>query len=94
MINKRLIIIFIIAAMLLSIPFISMQFTSEVDWKIQDFIIMGILLFGTGLIFELVMRKVKTIKNRILICLTILIIFLLVWTELAVGILGTPFAGS
>ena len=80
--------------MLLSIPFISMQFTSEVDWKIQDFIIMGILLFGTGLMFELVMRKVKTIKNRILICFTILIIFLLVWTELAVGILGTPFAGS
>ena len=80
--------------MLLSIPFIAMQFTSEVDWKIQDFIIMGILLFGTGLIFELVMRKVKTIKNRILICFTILIIFLLVWTELAVGILGTPFAGS
>ena len=80
--------------MLLSIPFIAMQFTSEVDWKIQDFIIMGILLFGTGLMFELVMRKVKTIKNRILICFTILIIFLLVWTELAVGILGTPFAGS
>jgi hypothetical protein len=31
---------------------------------------------------------------RILIIGLILILFLLVWAELAVGIFGTPFAGS
>lgn len=94
MANKRLTIILTTAATLLSIPFIAMQLTSEVDWKILDFAIMGVLLFGTGLLCELVLRKVKTIKNRILICGGILILFLLVWAELAVGILGTPLAGS
>ena len=55
---------------------------------------MGILLTGAGLLFEIIMRKVKTIKNRIIICGVILFVFFLVWAELAVGILGTPFAGS
>lgn len=92
--NKRLIIILSVVVILLLIPFIAMQFTNEVDWKIADFTIMGVLLFGTGLLFELVMRNVKSVKNRIVICGVILFALLLVWAELAVGILGTPFAGS
>ena len=82
------------AAILLSIPYIAMQFTTEVDWNITDFAIMGVLLFGTGLLCELVMRTVKSIDNRILICGAVLFVFFLIWAELAVGIFGTPFAGS
>ena len=92
--NKRLILILTTAAILLSIPFIAMQFTTEVDWNITDFAIMGVLLFGTGLLCELVMRTVKSIDNRILICGAVLFVFFLIWAELAVGIFGTPFAGS
>ena len=76
------------------IPFIAMQFTNEVDWSLFDFIIMGVLLYGTGLLCELVMRKVKSIRNRILICAALVFAFLLIWAELAVGIFGSPFAGS
>ena len=82
------------AAILLSIPYIAMQFTTDVDWNITDFAIMGVLLFGTGLLCELVMRTVKSIDNRILICGAVLFVFFLIWAELAVGIFGTPFAGS
>lgn len=92
--NKRLITLLAAAAVLLSIPFIAMQFTNEVDWKPLDFAIMGVLLFGTVSLFELVLRKVKSTNNRIIICGAVLLIFLLVWAELAVGIFGTPFAGS
>ena len=92
--NKRLIIILISIAVLLLIPFLAMQFTPEIDWELTDFIIMGILLLCTGLSIEVVLRKVKSVKNRILICLAIVIVFLLVWAELAVGLIGTPFAGS
>lgn len=94
MINKRLIIILTIAAVLLSVPFFAMQFTNEVNWGIMDFTIMGILLFGTGLVCELIMRQVKSIKNRIILCGAILLVFFLIWAELAVGIFGSPFAGS
>jgi hypothetical protein len=92
--NKRLIIILLTASILLSIPFIAMQLTNEVDWKIFDFTVMGLLLLGTGLLCEFVMRKVKSIKHRIIICGAVLLMTFLVWAELAVGICGTPFAGS
>ncbi len=92
MANKRLLIIMISAATLLSIPFFAMQLTTEINWKLSDFIIMGILLFGTGLLCELVMRRVKSIRNRILICIAILFMFCLFWAELAVGLIGTPFS--
>lgn len=94
MINKRLIIILSSVFVLLLIPLVAMQFTNEVNWGILDFAIMGILLFGTGLVIEFVLRKVKKNTNRILICGTILFALFLIWAELAVGIFGTPFAGS
>ncbi len=92
--NKRLIIILSVAASLLLIPLIAMQFSNEVDWKVLDFTIMGFLLFGTGLLCELVLRKVTSTSNRIILCGLVLFVFLLTWAELAVGIFGTPFAGS
>ena len=52
------------------------------------------LLLGTGLMCELVMRKVSSIKYRVAICGVLLAVFILIWIELAVGIFGTPFAGS
>jgi hypothetical protein len=92
--NTRLIIILASVSVILLIPFIAMQFTDEVNWSISDFAIMGVLLYGTGLLCELVLRKVKSVQNRILICAALVVAFLLVWAELAVGIFGTPFAGS
>ncbi len=92
--NKRLKIILVTIGILLLIPLIAMQFTNEVDWSILDFIIMGCLMLGTGLLCELILRKVKNVRTRIIICAIIILGFLLVWAELAVGIFGTPFAGS
>jgi len=92
--NKRLIGILLSVGLLLLVPLIAMQFTNDVDWKLTDFVIMGTLLLGTGLTCEFVLRKVKKIEYRLLICGAVLVAFLLVWAELAVGIFGTPFAGS
>lgn len=92
--NKRLTGILLAVAMLLLIPFIAMQFTNEVSWTLSDFIVAGVLLFGTGLLCELVMRKVTKIEYRIAICAVLLLALFLIWAELAVGIFGTPLAGS
>ena len=92
--NKRLIVIMLAVALLLSIPLIAMQFTDEVHWTLSDFVVMGVLLLGTGLLCELVIRKVKTIGLRIAICVVVLATLFLIWAELAVGIFGTPFAGN
>ena len=92
--NKRLIGILLTVAVLLLIPFIAMQFTNEVNWSLADFVVMGGLLLGTGLVCELVIRKVNKIEHRIAICGVILVVLFLIWAELSVGIFGTPFAGS
>ncbi len=91
--NKRLIIIVLVVALLLLIPFIAMQFTNEVNWSWFDFIAAAVLLLGTGLLCELVLRKVKKNAYRIIICVALLFILLLIWAELAVGIFGSPVAG-
>lgn len=91
---RNLSIILIVTAGILMIPFIGMQVSSEVNWSSSDFVIMGILLFLTGLAINFALNKFKTLKSRIIACLVILFILFLIWAELAVGILGTPFAGS
>ena len=91
--NRFLIILLIVGALLL-IPFIAMQFSSEVVWTASGFIIMGILLLVTGLGIDLVLRKVSSSKNRLIMGGIILAVFFMIWAELAVGVFGTPFAGS
>ena len=92
--SKRLGGILAVVTLLLSIPFVAMQFTAEVNWSLTDFITMGVLLLGTGLLCELVIRKVTQTKHRIALCGVILLVLILIWLELAVGIFGTPLAGS
>ena len=83
-----------IVGLLLIIPLIAMQLTDEVEWSLFDFIIMGTLLLITGLMGEIIFKRVKNSKHRLILYIIIAMIFFLVWAELAVGIFGTPFAGS
>jgi hypothetical protein len=92
--NKRLTGILLTVTLLLSVPLIAMQFTAEVKWSLLDFIVAAVLLFGTGLLCEFVMRKFKKKGHRIALCAILLAALLLVWVELAVGIFGTPFGGQ
>ncbi|RIV69915.1 hypothetical protein [Flagellimonas aequoris] len=91
---KRPLIILITVAFLLLIPFIAMQFTNEVQWSLMDFVVAGILLSGVGFSVDLAIRKAKTPNKRLLWVSAIIILFLVVWAELAVGVFGTPLAGS
>lgn len=90
-------------AALLLIPFLAMQFqvpvydpgqgVDGVNWSLGDFVIMGILLFVTGLAIEVVLRNVG--RHKALIALAIALVFIVVWVHLAVGIVDSwPLAGS
>lgn len=92
--TQRLTITLGIVLAILSIPLIAMQFTKEVNWDLTDFVIMGTLLLITGLGIEIVTRKIKSFNLRLIITLAILFLLFLIWAELAVGIFGSPFAGS
>ena len=71
-----------------------MQFTSQVNWSMGDFAVAAVIFLVVGLSIEFVLRKVKSMNQRIIIALSILILFTLLWIELAVGIFGTAIAGS
>ena len=92
--NIRLIAIFLTVAALLLVPFIAMKFTDEVKSTPFDFVVAGVLLLGTGLAIEIVLRIVKQFKYRLAMSAAILFALFLVWAELAVGLIGTRFAGS
>ena len=92
--NKRVAGIVLTVTMLLLIPLIAMQFTNAVNWSVVDFAVAGVLLLGSGLLGDLVLRNVKKPRYQIFLYGVILAALLLIWLELAVGIFGTPFAGS
>ncbi len=69
----------------LLVPFIAMQFTTEVKWDEADFIVMGSLLFGIASLFVMATRRAPR-KHRLLIGGMFIAAFLYLWAELAVGV--------
>ena len=79
---------------MLLIPLIGMAISNEINWSLFDFIIMGFLLLTLSIGINFVIKRVKNLKNRFLYIGILVLIFMLIWAELAVGIFGTPFAGN
>jgi hypothetical protein len=77
-----------VAALLLA-PLVAMQFTSEVDWDETDFIAMGFIFGSLGLALEFMVRRSGSTAFRIASGLAILAVFLLIWANLAVGMIGS-----
>lgn len=75
-------------------PLLAMQFTEEVNWSPADFAVAGTLLFGSGVAYELIVKRIEDKAQRVVVAVALLLVLLLVWAELAVGVFGTPFAGS
>lgn len=92
--NRRFIGILLTVAVLLCIPLTAMLFTDQVDWNLSDFVVAGVLLLGTGIVIEVVARNVKNRSAKIGMTIGTLVVLFLVWAELAVGVFGTPIAGS
>jgi hypothetical protein len=76
------------AAMLLMLPLIAMRYTSEVNWTLSDFLVMGALLGMAGLALELATRRSDNLGYRFASALAVAAAFLLVWVNGAVGFLG------
>lgn len=80
--NIRLICILLAVPALLLIPYIAMRYTSEVNWTLGDFVVMGAMLLVTGLAVEVALRVVKTTWVRVAAVLGVLFGFVMVWGTL------------
>lgn len=76
------------AACLLLLPLIAMRFTADVTWDGFDFAVMGGMLFAACGLYELGARQSGSTAYRAAFGIAILAGFLLVWINLAVGIIG------
>jgi Kef-type K+ transport system membrane component KefB len=90
---KRLLVIVLAVAGILLVPLIAMQFTREVQWTAVDFLVAAVLLLAAGLSFEFLSRR-STPRGLVFIGITVGVVLAVVWLELAVGIFGSPWAGS
>lgn len=79
----------IVTVLLLLIPLLAMRFTGEVDWDETDFIIMGILIFTTGFSYKVVTMESSNFIYKTAVGLAVLTGFFLIWSNLAVGIIGS-----
>ena len=74
--------------LLLCIPAIGNIFIDGVNWNLFDFLIMGslILIFSNGI--NLVLLSQRSIQYRVTVIGVLVILFLIIWIEFAVGILS------
>ncbi len=76
--------IWITVLVILLVPAVAMQFTAEVNWGPGDFAIAAGLLGIGALALDLIIRHARA---RIALAAAVLAAMLVVWAELAVGIL-------
>ena len=69
------------------------MYINDFNWSLVDFIIMGVLIFSCLFFTDFIRKKFSGIKEKLAIIIVV-IVFILLWAELAVGIFGSPFAGS
>lgn len=77
-----------VAVFLLALPAVAMQFTGEVNWGPGDFLTMGTMLAAACGTVELGARASASLAYRVAVSIAVLLSFLLVWMNLAAGIIG------
>jgi hypothetical protein len=79
----------IIAALLLLMPMVAMQFTDEMNWDETDFLVFGAMLLAACGAYELATRMTGNTAYRAAVGVAVVAAFILIWMNLAVGIIGS-----
>ena len=77
-----------VATVLLLTPLVMMQISSEWNWGVGDFVFAGVMICGTCLLYEAAARLSDSLAYRWGVMLALAASFLIVWINLAVGIVG------
>ena len=71
---------------LMLLPYIASQNSEGGGWDLFDLFVGGAMLFALGMSIQFLMNKLKGKKYRIFVIIAVVLIFILIWIELAVGI--------
>lgn len=92
--SRSIIIIMLVTACILMVPLVAMFLTDHVVWSVFDFVVFANILIAAGLVVDLGLKSVRHHAHRAVVGVAVAAVFFLVWAELAVGVFGTPVAGS
>ncbi len=87
--TKSIVHLALATASLLLIPLVARQFSQEVAWAWSDFVGAGSLLFGAGLTYLVLAQKGANLTYRVAVGVAVAAGLLLVWANLAVGLVGS-----
>ena len=79
--------------LVLLVPIVGVIFF-ELNWSRFDFLVMALLILSLSILINLILYYLNSSKLKLLSIFFLVILFLLIWAELAVGVFGTPFAGD
>ena len=75
--------------LLLALPWVAMRLGDDVNWSRRDFVTWGVMLATACGAYEIAARKTGNRAYRAAVGIAVLAAFLLVWINIAVGIIGT-----
>lgn len=75
-----------LSGLILLIPLVAMQFTPEVNWQAGDFLAAALLLVAGGMSCVVAARVARSGVQRVVAVTSAVLVFALVWAELAVGV--------
>lgn len=97
-IQNKLILWALITAAVLAVPLLAMVFrlgvpdpgsgTEGVNWGPMDFAIIGVLVLGTGLLYEYAASRARNVAHKIGAGIAVAAGLFLIWVNLAVGMIG------
>lgn len=83
------VVLWSVVGLMLGLPLVAMQFTDQVNWTPGDFAVAGVLLLGVVIPYELAMKRSGDTDLRAGVAVALGAVFLLIWINGAVGIIGS-----
>ena len=81
-------------ALLLTLVGITDYYSSEVNWSRTDYVIATMFLFAFTSLVIITLKINLSIRYKVGLIALLIILFLTIWIELAVGLFGSPFSGT
>jgi hypothetical protein len=87
--KKSILPILLVPVVILLVLWVAMQLTGEMGWDAFDFMVAWTLMTGVGLAYKLATRRAGSLAYRAATCIALAAAFILIWMNLAVGLIGS-----
>jgi hypothetical protein len=86
---QSFLILVMATSLILLVPVAAMMFTDQVKWSVFDFVLVGVLLMGTGLSYIVITRSAASTAFKAGTALALATGLFMVWANFGVGLIGS-----